>query len=298
MNAPRPIRQSFLELSARQRINALVDAGSFVEICGPAERVQSPHLAMLDLPRAFDDGVVVGEARIDGRPIMIAAQEGAFMGGAVGEVHGAKLTGLFLRAADRKPDAVVFLPDSGGVRLHEANAGLIAVGEIQRAILTARDAGVTTIAAIGSSNGCYGGVSIATRCCDFIVISAPGRLSVSGPEVIETARGVEEFDATDRPLVWRTMGGRHRFLIGEADRLVEDDPAAFRSAIAPLIGHPLPLDLEALKKEHAQLEERIRAFGEADDARVVWAGFGVAEPERLPDLSHGDFLAAVKRKSA
>ena len=46
---------------------------------------------------------------------------------------------------------------------------------------------------------------------------------MSGPEVIETARGVEEFDSRDRALVWRVTGGKHRYLLGEVDRLVEDD---------------------------------------------------------------------------
>ena len=62
------------------------------------------------------------------------------MGGAVGEVHGAKLTGLFERAIDHALPVVLLL-ESGGVRLHEANAGLIAVSETMRALLDARAAG-------------------------------------------------------------------------------------------------------------------------------------------------------------
>ncbi|MFV0245473.1 MAG: biotin-independent malonate decarboxylase subunit beta [Qingshengfaniella sp.] len=298
MSIAAPFRQSLLELTARDRIAALVDPGSFAEILPPSDRVRSPHLAMLDLPAAFDDGVIIGEATLDGRPVMIAAQEGRFMGGAVGEVHGAKLAGLFLRAAEHRPEAVIFLPDSGGVRLHEANAGLIAVGELQRAILTARDAGVPTIAAIGSANGCFGGVAIATRCCDWIVMSAEGRLSVSGPEVIETARGVEEFDATDRPLVWRTMGGRHRLLIGEADHLVEDDTAAFRAALVDLLGQSRPLDLDAMLVEHAELAARLRDFGDAPDARDIWKRLGAPDAVRLPDLSHEDFLVTMRGPGA
>ncbi len=61
---------------------------------------------------------------MDGKTVLIAAQEGGFMGGAIGEIHGAKLTGLLERALDIKPDAVLLLFDSGGVRLQEANAGL------------------------------------------------------------------------------------------------------------------------------------------------------------------------------
>src|SRR5258707_7708230 len=90
--------QSWLEASARQRVAALVDPGSFAEFIGPEQRELSPHLRLFDLPEQFDDGMIVGHAAVGGHPLLLAAQEGRFMGGAFGEVHGAKLTGL-LRAA-------------------------------------------------------------------------------------------------------------------------------------------------------------------------------------------------------
>ena len=138
--------------------------------------------------------------------------------------------GLLERALDERPTAVLLLIESGGVRLHEANAGLIAVSEVIRALLAVRAAGVPVIALIGGQTGCFGGMGIVACCCDAVVMSEEGRLGLSGPEVIETARGVEEFDSQDRALVWRTVGGKHRYLMGDADRLVEDDLAAFRQA--------------------------------------------------------------------
>ena len=193
--------RSYYEADARERIDGLLDAGSFTEFVGPRRRLISPHLAQLDTPGAFDDGIVVGEGRLRGRHVLIAAQQGAFMGGGVGEVHGAKLTGLLERAAATTPDAVVLLLDTGGVRLHEANAGLIAISEIMRATLGARAAGVPVLALIGSGNGAFGGMGIVARCCSAVIMSEEGRLSLSGPDVIETVRGVEEFDARDRALV-------------------------------------------------------------------------------------------------
>ena len=135
--APASLRtaHSFYEASARQRVVGLLDPGTFHEILGPRERITSPHLPQLDAPCAFDDGVVIGTGRLDGEEVMIAAQEGSYMGGAVGEVHGAKLVGLLRRAIAKPPKAVLLLIDSGGVRLHEANAGLIAISEIMRAVL-------------------------------------------------------------------------------------------------------------------------------------------------------------------
>jgi malonate decarboxylase beta subunit len=158
-----------------------------------------------------------------------AAQEGGFMGGAVGEVHGAKLVGLLRRAVDEQACAVLLLLESGGVRLHEANAGLIAVSEVMRAILDARAAGIPVVALIGGSNGCFGGMGIVARCANAIVMSEEGRLGMSGPEVIETTHGVEEFDFA-RPGPGLAHHGRQAPLPAGRlpDALVADDMAAFR----------------------------------------------------------------------
>ena len=121
------MRLSFVECSARERVAVLLDKDSLEDWLPPSARVMSPHLAELDVPSAFDDGVVVGRGRLDGNLVFIAAQEGEFMGGGVGEVHGAKLVGLLLRALRDRPAAVLLIAESGGGRLHEANAGLIAV---------------------------------------------------------------------------------------------------------------------------------------------------------------------------
>src|SRR5438132_11171697 len=109
------------------------------------------------------------------------------MGGAVGEVHGAKLVGMLQRAVDEKVEeranAVVLLLETGGVRLHEANAGLIAVSEVMRAVLDARAAGIPVVALVGGSNGCFGGMGIVARCSNAVLMSEEGRLAMSGPEV-------------------------------------------------------------------------------------------------------------------
>ena len=152
------------------------------------------------------------------------------MGGGVGEVHGAKLVGLLRRALRDRPDAVVLLAESGGVRLHEANAGLIAVSEVMRALLDVRAAGIATVMLIGGANGCFGGMGIVARCADTVVMSDIARHAMSGPEVIESSNGAGEFDSRDRALVWRTTGGKHRWLSGDCDALVDDDPVAFRAA--------------------------------------------------------------------
>ena len=282
---------SYAECSARERLAQLLDAGSFHEWLPPSERVMSPHLAQLGVPCAFDDGVVIGRALLDGRPVFAAAQEGAFMGGGVGEVHGAKLVGLLQRALRDRPHAVLLLADSGGVRLHEANAGLIAVSEVMRAVLDVRAAGIPVVVLIGSANGCFGGMGIVARCADRVVMSDVGRLAMSGPEVIEASHGVDEFDARDRALVWRTTGGKHRWLCGDCDDLVEDEVQAFRAAALRAITGPAAsraVTPDSLQAEHALLQARLAllpADAEADtEALQLWAQLGVAAPERVAEM--------------
>jgi malonate decarboxylase beta subunit len=288
---------SYLELTARERVQRLFDAGSFVEFLPPSARVISPHLGQLDAPVSFDDGVVVGSAKLGGQLVFAAAQEGGFMGGAVGEVHGAKLVGLLKRAIAEKVGAVVLLMETGGVRLHEANAGLIAVSEVMRAVLDARAAGVAVITLAGGANGVFGGMGIVARCTNAIVMSEEGRLAMSGPEVIETASGVEEFDSRDRALVWRTTGGKHRYLLGDCQAIVADSVDEFRQAaidaIAVCRAQSTALNLQDLEREQAMLGERIERFGAMSDPLEVWAALGVAQPSAIPMLDAAQFVIAA-----
>lgn len=288
---------SYLEATARERLQRLFDPGSFQEFLPPSARVVSPHLGQLNAPVAFDDGVAVGRASLAGRQVFVAAQEGGFMGGAVGEVHGAKLVGMLRRALLDAPVAVVLLLETGGVRLHEANAGLIAVSEVMRAVLDVRAAGIPVIALVGGANGCFGGMGIVARCTNAIVMSEEGRLAMSGPEVIETAAGVEEFDARDRALVWRTTGGKHRYLLGEVQALVADSIAAFRAAalaqIDAVADAPVELTLAALEREQALLTDRYERFGALREPMALWRAIGVTDPDALPLLEADAFVERV-----
>lgn len=290
---------SYVECTARERLQALLDAGTFHEWLPPSLRLTSPHLAQLGVPSAFDDGIVIGRAQIDGLPIFVAAQEGAFMGGGVGELHGAKLAGLLRRAQRDRPAGVLLLAESGGVRLHEANAGLIAVSEVMRALLDLRAAGIPTVVLIGGANGCFGGMGIVARCANHVVMSDIGRLAMSGPEVIEASHGVDEYDARDRALVWRTCGGKHRWLTGDCDTLVDDDVTAFRTAAAQALRSPArgPVTPDALEVEHALLLRRLDAAplarwgSDGDEATALWQAIGIAGADRIPELDVADVRA-------
>lgn len=291
---------SWYEASARTRVRLLLDTGSFSEFIGPEMREVSPHLQVFDLPEQFDDGIVVGRGRLDGRPVAIAAQEGRFMGGAFGEVHGAKLTGLLRAARDITSMPVLILFDTGGVRLQEANAGELAIAEIMRAMIEARTAGVKVIGLIGGRAGCYGGGGLIAGCCSALAVSEQGRIAVSGPEVIETNRGVEEFDSRDRALVWRTMGGKHRRLLGGAEAFTDDTVQDFRSAVLQLLDSAGDFGLGTLKAEQSRLEDRLRRFGRCPDAVDIWTAEGVADAGSIPALPADQFIALadnVRRSS-
>ncbi len=286
---------SWYEASARQRLRLLLDDGSFEEFVGPEQRETSPHLGVFDLPEQFDDGMVVGRGRLDGQPVLVAAQEGRFMGGAFGEVHGAKLTGLLRAARELKTTPVLILFDTGGVRLQEANAGELAIAEIMRALLEARAAGARVVGLVGGRSGCFGGGGLIAGCCSALVVSEQGRIGVSGPEVIETNRGVEEFDAKDRPLVWRTMGGKHRRLLGGADAFADDTIDAFRSAALRLLGSAPAFSLDVLRNEQARLQDRLDRFGSCADAQDVWTRQGINDAAAVPGLTAEDFIALADR---
>jgi len=286
---------SWYEASARERLRGLLDAGSFKEFIGPEQRETSPHLGIFDLPRQFDDGIVAGRGKLSGKPVFVAAQEGRFMGGAFGEVHGAKLTGLLRAARDAKSIPVLVLFDTGGVRLQEANAGELAIGEIMRALLEARRAGAKVIGLIGGRAGCYGGGGLLAGCCSALAVSEHGRIAVSGPEVIETNRGVEEFDSKDRSLVWRTMGGKNRRLLGGADAFVDDTIEAFRTAALLLIERVPAFGLDVLKAEQGRLAERLKRFGACADGLDIWKQEGIADAASVPGMSAEDFTALANR---
>ena len=286
-------RASWFQATARQRVAGLLDPNSFTEFLGPSERVQSPHLPLFDLPSAFDDGVVIGRGTLDGKPVLVAAQEGQFMGGTFAEVSGAKLVGLLRAARDHKdlPRTVLLLMDSGGVRLQEANAGELAVAELMRAIVEARCAGVAVIALIGGKAGAFGGAGLATATCSRVAVSEKGRIAVSGPEVIETNKGVEEFDAEDKALVWSTDGGKDRRLIGGADTFAEDSMASFRAAAKALMAKVPAFDLKTMQAEQERLATRQKRFGACDDAVSMWRILGIKEPETIRDMAGKEFAA-------
>jgi malonate decarboxylase beta subunit len=132
-------------------------------------------------------------------------------------------------------------------------------------------------------------------CCSALAVSEHGRIAVSGPEVIETNRGAEEFDSKDRALVWRTMGGKHRRLLGGAEAFVNDTIQSFRNIALHLIGSVPSFGLEVLKAEQARLEERLQRFGNCADAMDIWRAEDIFDAEAVPAMSSLDFIDLANR---
>src|SRR5258707_1022722 len=232
-------RRSFIELNARERAKSLFDPGTARELAGPFDRIESPWLAIQGVTPQADDGCIVMRGTIDNRQAVVIAFNGAFQGGGIGEVSGAKLTAaLDLACRDNqngKPSSAVLLLETGGVRLQEANLGLAAVAEIISSIIALRRH-APVISVIAGPVGCFGGMSLAAGVSSYIVMTPEGRLGLNGPEVIEQESGVEEFDASDRALIWAIYGGTQRYAMGLADVLVDDDLAQVSRGVRECIG--------------------------------------------------------------
>ena len=278
----------YVELTPHGRIKALVDENSFQEIYPAAQQLTSPHLGQLDLLTSFDDGVVIGDAQINGKPIAIIAQQANFMGGAVGEVHGAKIVGMCLRALQQKFSGVVLLLDSGGVRLQEANAGEISISEIIKSVFALRLAGIPVVALVAGKNGAFGGVGITAACSDSLLISEQGRSGVSGPEVIETVMGADEYDSKDRALVWRTCGGKQRALLGLSEYAATDF-TTLKQQLVTALERPVQLDVASLMSQNEHLASLVTRFATSHDATEIWGELGVSNPQSVPDLNDSAF---------
>jgi len=236
-------KQSFIELSARERAKALLDENSFRELLDPFARMMSPWLPKQNIVPQADDGVVVAKGTLQQKPVVIISIEGIFQGGSLGEVGGAKIAGaLELAAEDNRkgiPTAAILLLETGGVRLQEANLGLAAIAEIQAAIVALRQY-QPVVAVIAGSVGCFGGMSIAAALCSYLIMTQEGRLGLNGPQVIEQEAGVQEYDSKDRPFIWSITGGQQRAASGLVDAYVEDDRQQIKQQILQYLTQGLP----------------------------------------------------------
>ncbi|MBL5967395.1 biotin-independent malonate decarboxylase subunit beta [Lelliottia amnigena] len=235
--------RSFIELKARQRAHALLDDGSYRELLDPFEGITSPWLAAQGIVPQADDGMVVAKGTINGKPAVVVAIEGAFQGGSMGEVSGAKMAAaLELAAEDNRngiPTQAVLSLETGGVRLQEANLGLAAIADIHAAIVDLRRY-TPVVGIVAGTVGCFGGMSIAAALCSYLIVTREARLGLNGPQVIEQEAGIEEYDSRDRPFIWSMTGGEIRDQSGLVDALVGDGVNAVKQAMNDALAKGVP----------------------------------------------------------
>ncbi|KRL88209.1 malonate decarboxylase, beta subunit [Lacticaseibacillus pantheris DSM 15945 = JCM 12539 = NBRC 106106] len=225
---------SFVELHARQRAEVLLDTGTARELIGPFDNMISPHLEPQNIVPEADDGIVVMKGQLNKKNAVIIAIEGAFQGGGIGEVSGAKIVSALEHAlADNKAGKTIYpviILDTGGVRLQEANYGLLSISEIHNVIIALKQY-VPVIGLVPGRVGSFGGMSITNALLSYVIGTDKARIGLNGPEVIEQEAGVKEWDSSDKNLIWNTLGTKQRQATGIIDEVVDDDVNAFRTAI-------------------------------------------------------------------
>jgi malonate decarboxylase beta subunit len=207
------MKNSFVELNARERVHALLDAKSGRELIDPFDQMIAPNLVAQDIVPQSDDGIVVCRGTISGENVVVIAMEGKFQGGGIGEVSGAKIIAALTHVLEENqkgnPITPIIILDTGGVRLQEANYGLLSIAEIGNLIVAIKSY-VPVIGLVPGRVGSFGGMSITSALMSYLIATKKARIGLNGPEVIEQEAGVREFDSSDKDLIWNTIGAKQR----------------------------------------------------------------------------------------
>ncbi len=218
------------KLTARERIELLLDPGSFVELNPFVEKRNTDFgLDKVYLPA---DGVITGYGTIDGRPVTVFAQDFTVMGGSLGEMHGFKIAYL-LDFAAKVGIPIIGLNDSGGARIQEGVDALKGYGEVfyRNSIYSGVIPQITVI--MGPNAG---GAVYSPAIGDFIIQTKnpSSYMFITGPKVIKAVTGEE--------VTPQELGGweAHAMKSGNVHLVAEDDIDALR-LVRKLISY-LPLN--------------------------------------------------------
>src|SRR5438876_5533538 len=213
------------KLTARERIDKLLDPGSFVEEFMLAEtQVTDFGMAERRLPT---DGVVTGYGTVDGRPVYVFAQDRTVLQGAVGQAHGEKIA-YVIETAGKLGVPVVGLFDSVGARIQEGLDVTKAIGKIFYANSVASGV-VPQISAI--MGPCIGVASYSPALMDFIfMVRGTSQMVIAGPSVIK--------EVTGEDVTMEDLGGAkvHSEVSGCADFVAANDEECLQS-IRRLLGY-------------------------------------------------------------
>ncbi|MBK3494109.1 methylmalonyl-CoA carboxyltransferase [Viridibacillus sp. YIM B01967] len=172
------------KLTARERIDLLLDEGTFVEI-NPFVVHRTVDFGM-DKKEGPGDGVVTGYGKVNGRPIYLFSQDFTVFGGALGEMHAMKIANVMDLAA-KNGTPFVGLNDSGGARIQEGVVSLDGYGHIfyRNSIYSGVIPQISVI-----MGPCAGGAVYSPAITDFVfMVDKTSQMFITGPKVIETVTG-------------------------------------------------------------------------------------------------------------
>ncbi len=202
------------KLTARERLDLLLDPGSFVEI----DKFVTHRATDFGLgeERYFGDGVVTGHGRIDGRLVFVFSQDFTVFGGSLSETHGQKICKV-MDLAVKNGAPVIGLNDSGGARIQEGVVSLGAYAEIFLRNVLASGVVPQISAVLGP---CAGGAVYSPAMTDFVfMVHGTSFMFVTGPDVVKTV--------THEVVDFEGLGGAsvHSSVSGVAHFAEEDEPA-------------------------------------------------------------------------
>lgn len=203
------------KLTARERIEALLDPGSFFEIDKFVTHT-STNFGLAD-KRFLGDGVVVGKGRIDGRLVFLFAQDFTVFGGSLGTFHAKKIIKV-MELAEKNGAPLIGLCDSGGARIQEGVESLAGYADIflKNVLLSGVIPQISII-----MGPCAGGAVYSPAITDFVVmVDKTSHMFITGPEVI---RAVTKEDVSKE-----ILGGAvtHTTISGVAHLMCQDDLTA------------------------------------------------------------------------
>jgi propionyl-CoA/long-chain acyl-CoA carboxylase carboxyl transferase subunit len=230
--------------TARERIEALLDEGSFMELDEFA-RHRSTTFGM-DRNRPFGDGVVTGYGTVDGRPVCVFSQDATVFGGSLGEVYGEKIVKV-LDFALRNGCPVIGINEGGGARIQEGVVSLGLYGEIFYRNVQASGVVPQISLIMGAAAG---GHVYSPALTDFVVmVDQASQMFITGPDVVKTVTGED--------VTLEELGGArtHNTTSGNAHYLASDEDDAINyvkellsylpsNNLDPLPAYDAPADLD------------------------------------------------------
>ncbi|WP_233572207.1 acyl-CoA carboxylase subunit beta [Frigoribacterium sp. PhB160] len=201
------------KMTARERIDGLLDPGSFVEL---DEFVRHrTHAFGMEAKRPYGDAVVTGTGTIHGRQVAVYSQDFTVFGGSLGEVAGEKIIKV-MQLALKTGVPIIGILDSGGARIQEGVVALGKYGEIFR-LNTAASGVIPQISLI--MGPAAGGAVYSPALTDFVImVDKTSHMFVTGPDVIKTVTGEDVgFEELGGALTHNTVSGVSHYLASDED---------------------------------------------------------------------------------